>query len=235
HSCRHAIAAAVDGRGAVRRRAQQPRSLAVGRRAPRWRCSALAPVQAAAGDRQAVRPHAHPYRASHRVSNRGGRAVVYRHSLRRRVAIAFAMCVAALSVVWGLAFFTAIRLSEDRVLTRQLQRAAESYPTLTTNLRGYDEVGSLPESLREWAQSNPEEGLYEFSAEELHVAVIPTDNEQRQAFVVFDVAGVEAASSEDWWWLFVSTGLVGTLGALCFGLGLLVMRRAIAPVAQLAR
>jgi signal transduction histidine kinase len=103
------------------------------------------------------------------------------------------------------------------------------------NLRGYDEVGSLPESLREWAQTNPDEGLYEFNTEQLHVAVIPTDNEQRHAFVVFDVAGVEAASSEDWWWLLVITGVVGTLGALGFGLGVLVMRRAVAPVAQLAK
>lgn len=160
---------------------------------------------------------------------------MYRHSLRRRVAIAFAMCVAVLSVAWGFAFFAAIRLSEDRVLVRQLQRAAESYPSLSMNLRGYDEASSLPESLREWAQTNPDEGLYEFSAEELHVAVLLTDHEKRRAFVVFDVAGIEAASSEDWWWLLGITGVVGTLGALGFGLGVFVMRRAIAPVAELAK
>ena len=160
---------------------------------------------------------------------------MYRHSLRKRVAIAFAVCVAVLSVAWGFAFYAAIRLSEDRVLAHQLQRAAESYPSLTMNLRGYDEVGSLPESLREWAQTNPDEGLYEFNTEELHVAVIPTDNEQRHAFVVFDVAGIEAASSEDWWLLLVIAGVVGTLGALGFGLGVIVMRRAFAPVSQLAK
>jgi signal transduction histidine kinase len=161
--------------------------------------------------------------------------VIYRHGLRRRVEIAFAMCVVALSVAWGFAFYAAIRLSEDRVLVNQLQRAAENYPALTMNLRGYDEVASLPESLREWAQTNPDEGLYEFTAEELHVAVIPADNAQRRAFVVFDVAGIEAASSEDWWWLLVITGVVGTLGALGYGLGVVVMRRAVAPVAQLAK
>ncbi|MFI2810049.1 sensor histidine kinase [Microbulbifer sp. JSM ZJ756] len=160
---------------------------------------------------------------------------MYRYSLRKRVAIAFAICVAVLSVVWGFAFFSAIKLSEDRVLVNQLQRAAESYPFLAMNLRGYDEVGSLPESLREWAQTNPDEGLYEFDAEELHVAVVPAENGQRHAFVVFDVAGIEAASSEDWWWLLVITGVVGALGALGFGLGLLVMRRAVAPVMQLAK
>ena len=174
---------------------------------------------------------------------------MYRHSLSKRVAIAFAMCVAVLSVAWGVAFFGAIRLSEDRALVNQLQRAAESYPSLMMNLRGYDEVGSLPESLREWAQTNPDEGLYEFSTEELHVAVLSTENEKPptgneepsaenespRAFVVFDVAGIEAASSEDWWLLLVITGVVGTLGAFGFGLGLVVMRRAVAPVAQLAK
>ncbi|MCK7595958.1 HAMP domain-containing histidine kinase [Microbulbifer sp. CAU 1566] len=159
---------------------------------------------------------------------------MYKYSLRKRVAIAFAMCVAVLSVAWGLAFFSAIRLSEDRVLVRQLERAAESYPSLSLNLRGYDEVASLPESLREWAQTNPGEGVYEFDTEELHVAVVAADNEQRRAFVVFDVAGIEAASSEDWWWLLVITGVVGTLGVLGFGLGVVVMRRAVAPVVQLA-
>lgn len=160
---------------------------------------------------------------------------MYRRSLRTRVAIAFAICVAALSVVWGFAFYAAIRFSEDRVLEHQLRHAAENYPSLTSNLRGYDEVGSLPETLREWAEANPDEGLYEFTDEELHVAVVATERGQRHAFVVFDVAGIEAASSEDWWLLLVITGVVGTLGVLGFGLGVVVMRRAVAPVAQLAR
>lgn len=160
---------------------------------------------------------------------------MYRRSLRQRVAFAFAACVAVLSLAWGFAFFGAIRLSEDRVLMQQLEVAANSYPSLTNNLRGYDEIASLPESLKKWAQTNPAEGLYEFEAEELHVAVIASDNKQQKAFVVFDVAGIEAASSEDWWLLLVITGVVGTLGVLGFGLGIMVMRRAVAPVAQLAK
>lgn len=160
---------------------------------------------------------------------------MYRYGLRTRVAIAFALCVAVLSVAWGVAFFAAIRLSEDRVMMQQLQVAADSYPSLTTNLRGYTEISSLPESLRGWAQTHPEEGMYEFSAEEFHVAVIPAENEMQRAYVVFDVAGIEAASSEDWWLLLVISGVVGTLGFLGFGLGVFVMRRAIAPVVQLAK
>lgn len=157
-----------------------------------------------------------------------------RHSLRKRVEVAFALCVVGLSVAWGFAFYGAIRFSEDRVLANQLQHAAERYPDLSLSLRGYEDAASLPEPLRDWAAHGPEEGTYEFVSEELHVAVVPADNPQGRAFVVFDVAGIEAASSEDWWWLLVITGVVGVLGALGFGLGVLVMRRAIAPVRQLA-
>ncbi len=160
---------------------------------------------------------------------------MYRFSLRRRVAFAFAGCVAVLSLVWGFAFFAAIRLTEDRVLTQQLAVAAKNYPVLTMNLRGYDSVASLPAALQAWAQTNPAAGLYEFEAEELHVAVIAAGHQQQNAYVVFDVAGIEAASSEDWWLLLVITGVVGTLGVLGFGLGVLVMRRAVAPVAALAK
>lgn len=167
---------------------------------------------------------------------------MYRRSLRKRVAIAFALCVAVLSLAWGFAFFGAIKLTEDQVLQHQLKRAAERYPALTTDLRGYDNVEDLPQSLRQWAHTDPAEGVYEFAAEELHVAVLFTDNKKPSAdgqrprvYLVFDVAGIEAAASDDWWWLLIITSVVGILGILGFGLGVVVMGRAIAPVAQLAR
>ncbi|GGW55079.1 sensor histidine kinase [Alishewanella tabrizica] len=157
-----------------------------------------------------------------------------RRSLRKRVAFAFALCMTLLSVLWGFAFFAAIKLSEDRVVVNQLQRAVEHYPELTADIRGYDDIASLPESLQVWAQTHPDEGIYEFEPEELHVAVFSVDNAQRRAFVVFDVAGIEAASSEDGWWFLLIAGVVGTLGMLGFVLGMMVMGRVIAPVAQLA-
>ncbi|MCH8501185.1 MAG: HAMP domain-containing histidine kinase [Aliidiomarina sp.] len=159
---------------------------------------------------------------------------MYRHSLRKRVAIAFAICMAVLSVAWGFAFFAAIKLTEDRVMTVQLQHAADSYPTIETNPRGYDQIDRLPQALQAWARTNPAEGIYEFTADEFHVAVIPAENELGRAFVVFDVAGIEAESSEDWWWLLGIAGVIGTLGLLGFWLGMMVMRRAVSPVAELA-
>ena len=160
---------------------------------------------------------------------------MYRYSLRKRVAIAFAVCVAMLSVVWGFAFFAAIKLSEDRVLTRQLEHAVEGYPTMPANLRTYEGIDNLPEPLKVWAQARPEIGVYEFESAELHVAVIQSANSSENVFIVFDVAGIEAESSEDWWWLLGITAVVGALGLLGFGLGVIVMRRAVAPVTQLAK
>lgn len=167
---------------------------------------------------------------------------MYRRSLRKRIAIAFAMCVAVLSIAWGFAFFAAIRLTEDHVLQKQLQHAVQHYPALTTNLRGYEDVESLPASLREWARNKPEEGLYEFEAEELHVAVLSTknstptaDNQHGRGYVVFDVSNIESASSDDWWWLLIITSIVVVLGTLGFGLGVIVITRSVAPVAQLAK
>lgn len=160
---------------------------------------------------------------------------MYRHSLRQRVAIAFALCVAVLSLAWGFAFFAAIKLTEDQVLQRQLQLAANSYPVMPVNLRAYDQVASLPDSLQQWAKTRPAEGIYEFETAELHVAVIETGDARQPAYVVFDVAGIEAASSDDVWWILIISGVVGSLGILGFAMGVAVMRRAVAPVVELAK
>ncbi len=61
---------------------------------------------------------------------------MYRRSLRQRVAIAFAICVAVLSIAWGLAFFAAIRLSEDRVLMQQREFPPKNYPSWSMNFSG---------------------------------------------------------------------------------------------------
>ncbi len=156
-----------------------------------------------------------------------------RRSLRKRVEFAFVICFVWLSATWGFAFVAAIRLSEDRVLTNQLLAAAENYPELPTNPRGYDDASGLPETLRDWANTDPDEGLYEFVEEELHVAVISIESERR-AFVVLDVAGLEASSSEDWWLLLAIIVLLILVGSFGFWLGIHVMRKAVEPVVQLA-
>jgi len=103
---------------------------------------------------------------------------VPRHSLRKRVEYAFALCVVALSVAWGFAFYAAIRVSEDRVLVNQLQRASQHYPDIGTSIRGYDDIASLPEPLGEWARTAPGEGVYEFVDEEPPISDSSTSPEE---------------------------------------------------------
>ena len=50
-----------------------------------------------------------------------------RNSLRFRVVRAFVIFSAALSVAWALLVLAGVRLTEDRVLVRQLQLVAEDY------------------------------------------------------------------------------------------------------------
>jgi len=169
-----------------------------------------------------------------------------RRSLRFRVAGAFGLLAALLSLAWGLVAFIGIRLSEDRVLMRQLKLVTEDYALRlsstagealpdTSYIQGYSEVEELPPSLRDWANDIPQDGYYEFLEDELHVRVLSAGSPQKRFYVVFDVAGIEAASSEDVWLFGGIAAVVLLLTLLATGLGAVVGGRAIEPVILLAK
>ncbi|MCY3812661.1 MAG: HAMP domain-containing sensor histidine kinase [Gammaproteobacteria bacterium] len=182
-----------------------------------------------------------------------------RGSLRTRIAFAFAVSSLLLSTVWGLAAFSALRIAEDRVLEQQLELIAENYrrrvqaaggaarPDSAQDLpqlefggpagpfvTSYRDARELPSDLVQWAVASPAVGFYEFTEEELHVAVLHADVPGAARFLVFDVAGIEAPSSEDVVWyagLAVLALLVG-LGAMA--VGLLIGRASVEPMVRLA-
>lgn len=169
-----------------------------------------------------------------------------RRSLRFRVAGAFGLLAALLSLAWGLIAFIGIRLSEDRVLMRQLQIVTEDYALRLSSNEGevlpdtsyihvYGEVEELPPSLKDWAKKVPKDGYYEFLEDEFHVRVLSAGSPQKRFYVVFDVAGIEAASSEDVWLFGGIAAVVLLLTLLATGLGAVVGGRAIEPVMLLAR
>ncbi|MDE0038803.1 MAG: HAMP domain-containing sensor histidine kinase [Gammaproteobacteria bacterium] len=182
-----------------------------------------------------------------------------RGSLRTRIAFAFAVSSLVLSTAWSLAAFSALRLAEDRVLERQLELIAEHYrrrveaaggsarPDSALDLpqlefggpsgplvTSYRDHRDLPPDLVLWALESPAVGFYEFTEKELHVAVLEANTSGAARFLVFDVAGIEAPSSEDAMWFagLAALALLIGLGAMAFGL--LIGRLSVEPMVRLA-
>jgi signal transduction histidine kinase len=168
-----------------------------------------------------------------------------RNSLRIKVARAFGILVAAISLAWATVVISGVRLTEDRVLLRQLRLVAEDYALRfsteggelapeTSYFQSYDQVEKLPPELADWANETPNAGYYELQEQELHVAVLSAGEPPRRLYVVFDVAGIEAASYEDFWWFAGLTGVVILLTFVAIGLGTALSRRVVEPVTRLA-
>ena len=182
-----------------------------------------------------------------------------RGSLRTRIAFAFAVSSLVLSTAWSLAAFSALRLAEDRVLERQLELIAEDYrrrvqaaggeapPESAPDLpqlefggpagpfvTSYRDARELPSDLVPWAVASPAVGFYEFTEEELHVAVLHADVPGAARFLVFDVAGIEAPSSEDVVWYAGLAVLALLIGLGAMAIGLLIGRVSVEPMVRLA-
>ena len=168
-----------------------------------------------------------------------------RGSLRKRIVFAFTALSLVLSVAWGLGAFAAIRLTEDRVLERQLALVAADWQARaeaggdtgrldSAFVTGYRDPRELPRELLAWALSSPPVGFHEFAEEELQVAVLDVDNFRDTRFLVFDVAGIEAPSSEDAVWFagLAALALLMGLGAMAFGL--VIGRSSVEPMVRLA-
>ena len=64
--------------------------------------------------------------------------------------------------------------------------------------------------------------------------VLSAGEPPRRLYVVFDVAGIEAASSEDFWWFSGLASVVILLTLVAIGLGTVLSRRVVEPVTRLA-
>lgn len=182
-----------------------------------------------------------------------------RGSLRTRIVFAFTVSSLVLSTAWSLGAFSALRLAEDRVLERQLELIAEDYrrrveaaggaarPDSAPDLSqlefdgpaepfvtSYRDPRELPPDLVGWALASPAVGFYEFTEEELHVAVLDADVSGAARFLVFDVAGIEAPSSEDVMWYAGLAALALLIGLGAMAIGLLIGRLSVEPMVRLA-
>ena len=181
------------------------------------------------------------------ASDTGWRFAVidFRGSLRTRIVFAFTVSSLVLSTAWSLGAISALRLTEDRVLERQLELIVEDYRRRvdadgeaarpdSAFVTSYRDPRDLPSDLVQWALASPEVGIYEFTEEELHVAVLDTGVAGAARFLAFDVAGIEAPSSEDamWYWGLTALALLIGLGAMA--IGLLIARLSVEPMVRLA-
>ncbi|MYA17533.1 MAG: sensor histidine kinase, partial [Gammaproteobacteria bacterium] len=138
-----------------------------------------------------------------------------------------------------------LRLTEDRVLERQLELIVEDYRRRvdadgeaarpgSAFVTSYRDPRELPPDLVPWALTSPEIGIYEFTEQELHVAVLDTGVAGAARFLAFDVAGIEAPSSEDAMWYSGLTALALLIGLGAMAIGLLIARLSVEPMVRLA-
>ncbi len=172
---------------------------------------------------------------------------MFRNSLRARVVFAFGLFAALLGFVSGFGILATMRVTEDRMVERQLRLFVTDYigrsgvdreaaPPHSAYLKSYREPVDLPRALRDWAADTPDDGYYEFQSGELelHVAVVTTGVPPRPLYVVADVSDIEASATEEVWWIIGLVTIVSMVTMLAIALGVFISRRAIDPVVRLA-
>ena len=168
-----------------------------------------------------------------------------RGSLRTRIVFAFTVSSLVLSTAWSLAAISALRLTEDRVLEQQLELIAEDYRRRvgadggaarpdSLFVTSYRDPLELPPDLVRWALASPAAGIHEFTEQEIHVAVLDSDVSGSARFLVFDVSGIEAPSSEDVLWFAGLAAVALLIGLGAMAIGLLIGRLSVEPMVRLA-
>lgn len=170
---------------------------------------------------------------------------MFRRSLRTRVVFAFGLFAALLGIASGLGILATMRVTEDRMVEKQLRLYVKDYigrsgidpdavPPQSAYLKSYREPVDLPTALQDWAAEMPDDGYYEFQGDELHVALVTTGVPPRPMYVVADVSDLEASATEEVWWIIGLMTVFSMLTLLAIALGTYISRRAINPVIRLA-
>ena len=146
----------------------------------------------------------------------------------------------------GLAVYNALHLTEDRLLAQQLQDEVDDFllryqsdplalPPSTRHIKSFWGADNLPSALAWLKNKTLADGYREFGDQDIHIVVTTLDDRPQRLFAIYDVATLETGNARDIWLiiiLVVSAFIVALLGV---GLGILIARAVIAPVAQLAQ
>ena len=168
-------------------------------------------------------------------------------SIKQSVARAFTLFAVISGTIWGLAVLASFHLSEDRVIKRQLEKFVSSYQVaeagakeemgaLFPAFRVYRNHEELPVFVRERLQDHPGDGHYEFTGEELHVLVMTSPNSGQTEYFVYDVSGIEEASSSvDVQWFSMLLFVIAIMVVIAVYTAARISKRAIQPISLLAQ
>jgi signal transduction histidine kinase len=89
--------------------------------------------------------------------------------------------------------------------------------------------------IREWLQDHPGDGHYEFESEEFHVLVVTSQNSRQTEYFVYDVSGIEEASSVDLQWFSMLLFVIAIIVAIAVHTAARISKRALQPISLLAQ
>jgi len=129
--------------------------------------------------------------------------MIFRHSLRTRIIIAFCLFGAVLGTVYGTAVFISLDLIDDHLVDTRLTQEIDhivvhlqqypdaSIPT-SPNIKAYIGTTSMPAHIRDMV-SGLAEGFHEAyqGPDEYHIAVRNLPNFDQPLYLVYDVSAME--------------------------------------------
>ena len=172
--------------------------------------------------------------------------MIFRHSLRTRIIIAFCLFGAVLGTVYGTAVFISLDLIDDHLVDTRLTQEIDhivvhlqQYPdaSIPTSpyIKAYIGTTSMPAHIRDMV-SGLAEGFHEAyqGPDEYHIAVRNLPNFDQPLYLVYDVSAMEFTEKRKLIIGFVLAGGVILIIALGLWIGWLTSRQVIAPVSHLA-
>ena len=172
--------------------------------------------------------------------------MIFRHSLRSRIIIAFCLFGAVLGIVYAVAVYISLDVIDDHLINSRLNEEVEhfivhhqryiDYPRPTSPyITAYIGTESMPLYVLDMIDGFAE-GLHEtyLDEEEYHVAIQRLPGQQKLLYLLYEVSSMEFTEKRKLSIRLVLAAGVALIVALGLWIGWLTSRKVIEPVAHLA-
>ena len=172
--------------------------------------------------------------------------MIFRHSLRSRIIIAFCLFGAGLGIVYEVAVYISLDFIDDHLIDSRLKEEVEffithhqrysDYPRPTSQyITSYIGTESMPLYVLDMIDGFAE-GLHEayFEEEEYHIAIQRLPGQQKLLYLLYEVSALEFTEKRKLSIRLVLIAGVALVVALGLWIGWLTSRKVIEPVAHLA-